>query len=102
MENAGRNQVQYCLLPVDNQGMSGIVTALKPDHSPDSLRQQIDDLTLAFVSPLGADNDYVFTHLYFLDLPLPAFKLYFPITADFLWAPRLAGQVTNDDFTLLP
>ena len=29
MENAGRNQVQYCLLPVDNQGMSGIVTALE-------------------------------------------------------------------------
>ena len=40
---------------------------LKPDHAADLLGKPIDDLALAFVTPLGADHD---------DIPaLPPFRI---------------------------
>jgi hypothetical protein len=38
------------------------VAALKAHYTGDTIRQQIDDLALAFVTPLGTDDDYVSTH----------------------------------------
>ena len=61
-QNTGRDQVQYRLLAIDNQCMPGIVTALKAHHAGHLFGQQIDDLALAFVTPLGADDDYIFSH----------------------------------------
>ena len=40
----------------DNEGVAGVVTALEAYHDIGALRQPIDDLTLAFVAPLGADD----------------------------------------------
>jgi len=40
---------------------------LKPDYGGDSVSEQIDDLTLAFISPLGPDYYHVFSHSF----PMP-------------------------------
>jgi hypothetical protein len=39
------------------------VSALKADNTVRLVRQQIDDFAFAFITPLGADNNYVFSHL---------------------------------------
>lgn len=42
--------------------MTGIVSALKTGHCAGLVRQQVDDFAFALVAPLGAYDDYVFTH----------------------------------------
>ncbi len=49
--------MQHSLLATDDQGVAGVVTALKPHHGLRLLGQQIDNLSLALVTPLGADDD---------------------------------------------
>ena len=44
---------------VDDQGVAGIVAALKAHDDIGALRQPVDDLALAFVAPLGADDYHV-------------------------------------------
>ena len=52
MQDAGRQQPQHELAPVGVDGVTGVVAALIPGHDRKVRRQQIDDLALAFVSPL--------------------------------------------------
>jgi len=56
-QDAGRNQVQDGLLAVDDQGVAGVVAALETHDGTDFLGEQIDDLALAFIAPLGAENN---------------------------------------------
>jgi hypothetical protein len=63
MQDSRGDQVQYGLLAVDNQGVTGIVPALETDHGMDLLGEQVDHLALALVTPLGPDNDNVLTHI---------------------------------------
>ena len=42
-------------LPVDD-GMAGVVAALEPDDHVRLLRQEVGDLSFAFVAPLRADD----------------------------------------------
>src|SRR5882762_7356812 len=42
--------------------MAGIVPALVTDHDVEAFREQIDDLTFAFIAPLGADYYNGFGH----------------------------------------
>jgi hypothetical protein len=44
------------LLAVDDQRVAGVVAALEPDDHLCALGQQIDQLALAFVTPLRTDN----------------------------------------------
>jgi hypothetical protein len=46
----------------DNQGMTGIMTTLKTHNMGGFFCEQIHDLALAFVTPLCAENYYIFTH----------------------------------------
>jgi hypothetical protein len=39
------------------------MTTLKTDHALRVLRQPVDDLALAFVTPLGANDDNVLPHV---------------------------------------
>ena len=39
--------------------MAGIVAALEAHDDVGPLRQPVDDLALAFVAPLGADDDHI-------------------------------------------
>ena len=55
-QHAARNQLQNKLLAVDDDGVAGIVAAGIAGHDGEVLRQNVDDLSFAFVAPLGADN----------------------------------------------
>ena len=47
------------LLAFDDDRVAGIVPALIAGNDIEMFREQIDDLSLALVAPLGADNDQV-------------------------------------------
>jgi hypothetical protein len=59
-QDAGRNQVQHRLLARHDQGVAGIVAALEAHHALRAVGQPVDDLALAFITPLGADHHDVF------------------------------------------
>src|SRR5690606_4261036 len=65
-QDARRNQVQYRLLAVDDQRMTCVVSSLEAHDHTNLLGQQINDLALSLVTPLGAQNDDVLAHLYAL------------------------------------
>ena len=54
--HAGGKQRELIGGAVDHQRVAGIVAALEAHHDIGTLGQPIDDLALAFVAPLGADD----------------------------------------------
>ena len=54
--DARRQQRQFVGDTVDHEGVAGIMPALEAHHDVGALGQPIDDLALAFVAPLGADD----------------------------------------------
>ena len=52
-----RNQLERRLDAADDQRVPGVVAALEADHRLRVVGQPVDDLALAFVAPLGADDD---------------------------------------------
>ncbi|MOA28352.1 hypothetical protein D3C78_1492890 [compost metagenome] len=58
IKNTRRDQTKLVLLTVDENGMTGIVTALITGHHICALREIIRDFTFTFVPPLGSHNDY--------------------------------------------
>ncbi len=56
MQDARRDQPQDELRAVDVDGVAGVVSALVPRDDREMRRQQIDDLALAFIAPLRAEN----------------------------------------------
>ena len=57
--------MQNRFLAVDNQRMAGIVSALKTNYRPRLIGQQVHNFPFAFVTPLGADNNDILTHIQF-------------------------------------
>jgi hypothetical protein len=47
---------------VDNDGVAGVIAALKTDDHVYTVAEQIDDFSFAFVSPLGT-YDYISCHI---------------------------------------
>ena len=67
MQDAGRNGVQNGLFAIDLNRMSCVVAALKADNNITAGTEHVNNLALAFVTPLGANDNRVchnFTHLY--------------------------------------
>ena len=81
--HARGQQAQLVLDIADDDGVAGIVAALKADHDIGALRQPVDDLALALVAPLGADDG---------DIAHPA-----PPSAERLAARRLRGHGCSRD-----
>ena len=54
--------MQDCLLAVDDERMSGVVTALEPHDGRGTIGEEIDDLPLALITPLGANDDDILAH----------------------------------------
>jgi hypothetical protein len=54
--------VQNRFLTADNKRVTGIVPALESRNSSGPIRQQVDNFSLALVTPLGADDDNILTH----------------------------------------
>ena len=57
MQNARWNDVKHRRLSVDNEGMAGVVPALKAGDEVRTGPEPINDFPFAFVTPLGADCD---------------------------------------------
>ena len=57
--DAGGKQAQLVADTVDNQSVASIVPTLKAHHHIGALRQPVDDLALALVSPLRADDHHI-------------------------------------------
>ena len=51
--------MQHGLLAADHQRVAGVVAALEAHHALRAVGQPVDDLALALVAPLGADDDDV-------------------------------------------
>jgi hypothetical protein len=43
-------------LPIYYQGMARVMPSLKTNHRVATLREQVNDLTLAFISPLNPED----------------------------------------------
>ena len=57
-QDPGRDQVQGEILPVrQHDGVAGVVAALVTHHPLGTAAEQVGRLALAFVTPLGADQD---------------------------------------------
>ena len=59
MKDSGGDKVENMLLPVYDQRVAGIVSALKPDDEIRLFSKQIDNLALTFIAPLSAHYDYI-------------------------------------------
>src|SRR5208337_2987871 len=59
MQDARGNQMENELFAAHHQGMAGVVAALITHHYLGLRGQEIDDLPLAFVPPLGAYYHYI-------------------------------------------
>ena len=57
--------MQNGFLAIDDNRMSCVMATLKPHDGGRAFGQQIHNLSLAFVTPLGADDNYVFCHGFF-------------------------------------
>ena len=56
-QNAARNQLQDELALADEHGVAGVVPALVAGHDIEAFGEKVDDLALALVAPLGAQDD---------------------------------------------
>ena len=61
-QDARGNEVQHGLLAADDERVPGVVPALEAHDALCPIGQPIDDLALALVAPLGADDDDVGGH----------------------------------------
>src|SRR5208282_333519 len=56
-QNAAGHELQNEFLAVDDDGVPGVMAAGVARHDRKGLREYVDNLALAFVAPLGSDND---------------------------------------------
>jgi len=57
VEDAARDQVEAVLRAARDHRVTGVVSALRADDHVDGIREEVDDLALAFIAPLAADQD---------------------------------------------
>ena len=56
-QNAAGDELQNKFFSVDDDGVSGVVSAGVARHDRKSLREYVDNFALALVAPLGSNND---------------------------------------------
>ena len=57
IDNSGRNEMKFKSNTINDNGVTGVVTAVKSDNVVGFSGKEIGNLSFAFVAPLGADND---------------------------------------------
>src|SRR5271169_81044 len=60
-QHAARNELEDELLAVNGNGVPGIVPAGIARHKLEPLGKNVDNLALAFIAPLGANDDRCLT-----------------------------------------
>jgi hypothetical protein len=61
--DARRDQLQRGFLALDHQGVTSVMAALETHHASGVVGEPVDDLALAFIAPLGADDNDVLCHV---------------------------------------
>jgi hypothetical protein len=54
--------MQDGLFAIYYKGMASVMAALKAHYGAGAVSQQIDDLALTLIAPLGADHDDILAH----------------------------------------
>ncbi len=62
VDDARRDEVQRVIFIADLDRVAGVMPALVARDHVEALGQKVNDLALALVAPLRADNDYDFSH----------------------------------------
>ena len=96
--------MQHCFLATDDQGVPGIVTALKTNHTLGMIGQPINNLALALITPLGSNHHYVlgqFRSTFPAQYPLIALEYQFTIAFESMWQPGL-NRTRTCNMTRLP
>jgi hypothetical protein len=57
-KDTAREEAERCLHSIDNDRMSSVVSALEANYPISSFGKYIDDLSLTFIAPLGANDHY--------------------------------------------
>src|SRR5262249_43907338 len=58
----GGDEREHGPMAADDEGVAGVVPALEARHGGGALGEEIHDLALAFIAPLGADDDHELSH----------------------------------------
>ena len=66
VEDAGRDELELIGLAVYHDGMAGVVAALAAHNQIGLRRENINEFALAFVAPLGAENNLTWHRISFL------------------------------------
>jgi hypothetical protein len=59
VKDSGRDKMADKCFSIHHHGMAGVVAPLKADYQTGRLCQNVYNLSLAFVSPLGTDYHYI-------------------------------------------
>ena len=59
VQDAARDEAQHALLALRDHGVAGVRAALVAHHDVRLVRQDVDDFSFAFISPLGADKNCI-------------------------------------------
>jgi hypothetical protein len=62
VQDSRGNEAQDRLVAVDHERVAGVVAALEAHDRGRVVGEPVDDLALALVAPLRADDDYVTSH----------------------------------------
>ncbi len=54
--------MQHRFITLNDYRVPGIMSALEANNRRDLIGQQVNDFTFAFITPLSAENDNIFTH----------------------------------------
>ena len=73
IQDAGRDQLQFIFFAVHNDRMARVVAALAAHDQIGFARENINELALAFVAPLGAENYLTWHRISFLSSVKRAF-----------------------------
>ena len=102
-EDAGRDEVQDVLGLANIDGVTGVVAALRADDDVRLLRQNVDDLALALIAPLGAYENSVGHSLVLLSREIKIPEVQFAISGQprFLRAEpkESSGRVSTSRLT---
>ena len=96
--------MQYCFYTIDYQRMPGIVSSLESDHGIGLLGEKVNDLALAFVTPLRADDYHGLCHLatHLFDAPTIGPLNQFSVTLLILRPGVATAKIDDNSLVILP
>ena len=96
--------MQYRFYTIDYQRMPGIVPPLESNHGFGLLGEKVNDLALAFVTPLRADDYHGLCHLatHLFDAPTIGPLHYFSVALLILRPGFAIAKIDDNSLVILP